>query len=184
MRGVKMWRTGFNWLRITVRGGVLIFKWILKLCKQLYETNCFSRNSLFYGVNVVIWCGQSQIKFVYTNLYILDYSGRAVYGMNCLRPLERWDRRFESDSRHGCLSVFILYLYRQRPCDGLIPRPRNPTDCRRIKKLRGNKYSKKPCEIQQLCAAIWRKAYHVYFFYSERYLFSSHHIITRNVMNM
>jgi hypothetical protein len=28
--------------------------------------------------------------------------------MNCLRSLERWDRRFESHSRHGCLCSFIL----------------------------------------------------------------------------
>jgi hypothetical protein len=28
--------------------------------------------------------------------------------MKCLRPLQRWDRWFESHSRHGCLFVFIL----------------------------------------------------------------------------
>jgi hypothetical protein len=37
-----------------------------------------------------------------------DHSGRAVWGMNCLRPLEHWDRGFESHSRHGCLCAFIL----------------------------------------------------------------------------
>jgi hypothetical protein len=30
--------------------------------------------------------------------------------MKYLRPLERWDREFESHSRHGCLSTFILWL--------------------------------------------------------------------------
>jgi hypothetical protein len=25
-----------------------------------------------------------------------DYSGRAVWGMNCLRPLEHWEREFAS----------------------------------------------------------------------------------------
>jgi hypothetical protein len=35
----------------------------------------------------------------------------AVEGMNCLRSLERWDRGFEFHSRHGCLSVFILFVY-------------------------------------------------------------------------
>jgi hypothetical protein len=34
--------------------------------------------------------------------------------------------------------VFILCLYRERPCDGLIPHPRSPTDCLRIKKLKWN----------------------------------------------
>jgi hypothetical protein len=36
--------------------------------------------------------------------------------MNCLLPLEHWDRGFESHSRHGCLCAFI------QPCDGLITR--------------------------------------------------------------
>jgi hypothetical protein len=30
--------------------------------------------------------------------------------MNRLRPLEHWDRWFESYSRHGCLCVFILFV--------------------------------------------------------------------------
>jgi hypothetical protein len=50
-----------------------------------------------------------------------DHSGRA---------LEHWDRGFESHSRHGCLSAFILCLCcprKLRLCDGLIPRERSPT---------------------------------------------------------
>jgi hypothetical protein len=39
-----------------------------------------------------------------------DHSGRAVQGKMCLHPLEHWDRVFESHSRHGCLSAFILCL--------------------------------------------------------------------------
>jgi hypothetical protein len=36
-----------------------------------------------------------------------------------------------------CLRVFrvCVVLFRHRPCDWLIPRPRSPTDCLRIKKL-------------------------------------------------
>jgi hypothetical protein len=41
---------------------------------------------------------------------IADHSDRAVYGMNRLRPLEHWDRGFESHSRHGYLYAFILGL--------------------------------------------------------------------------
>jgi hypothetical protein len=52
--------------------------------------------------------------------------------MNYLRPLEHWVSGFESYLRHRCLCAFILCLYcpvwRERPCDGLIPRPRSPTD--------------------------------------------------------
>jgi hypothetical protein len=38
-----------------------------------------------------------------------DHSGRAVEGMNCLHSLERWDRGFESHSRHGCLYYMRLF---------------------------------------------------------------------------
>jgi hypothetical protein len=58
-----------------------------------------------------------------------DHRCRAVWGMNCLRLLEHWDRGFESHS----------WLVCQRPCDGLIPRPGRPTDCLRTKKLKWNK---------------------------------------------
>jgi hypothetical protein len=37
-----------------------------------------------------------------------DHSGRAVYGMNCFRSLERWDRGIESHSRHGCVCVRLF----------------------------------------------------------------------------
>jgi hypothetical protein len=39
-----------------------------------------------------------------------DRSDRALSGMNRRRPLECWDRGFESHSRHGCLRAFILSL--------------------------------------------------------------------------
>jgi hypothetical protein len=39
-----------------------------------------------------------------------DHSGRAVLGMNCLRSFKHWDRGFESHSRHGSLSAFLLCL--------------------------------------------------------------------------
>jgi hypothetical protein len=41
---------------------------------------------------------------------VADHNGRAIEGMKYLRPLEPWDRGFESHSRHGCLSAFILCL--------------------------------------------------------------------------
>jgi hypothetical protein len=49
--------------------------------------------------------------------YLISYlmanrSGHAVQGMNCLRSLEHRDRGLESHSRHGCMSTFILCLYR------------------------------------------------------------------------
>jgi hypothetical protein len=44
------------------------------------------------------------------SLFADDHSGRTVWGMNCLRPLERWDRGFESHSRHGCLRLSCVYV--------------------------------------------------------------------------
>jgi hypothetical protein len=38
---------------------------------------------------------------------MLDHSGGTVEGMNCLRPLEHWDREFESHSRHGCVCAVL-----------------------------------------------------------------------------
>jgi hypothetical protein len=65
-----------------------------------------------------------------------DHSGREVKGMNYLCSLERWDRGFESHSMHECLCAFILSfccsVCRERPCDGLISRPRSPTDSYRL----------------------------------------------------
>jgi hypothetical protein len=79
--------------------------------------------------------------------YSADRSGRAVKGMNCLRPLKHWDRGFESHLRYGCPFAFILRLcspvWRQRPCDRLIPLPRSPTDCVKIKKLKKRPRSNK-----------------------------------------
>jgi hypothetical protein len=43
------------------------------------------------------------------------HSGRAVWYIKCLRSLERWDRWFESHSRHGFLSAFIVFVV---PCVG------------------------------------------------------------------
>jgi hypothetical protein len=40
-----------------------------------------------------------------------DHSGRrAVWGMNCLRPLKHWECGFESHLRHGCMCAFFLCL--------------------------------------------------------------------------
>jgi hypothetical protein len=40
-----------------------------------------------------------------------DHGGRAVWGMNCLRSLERLDRVFESHSKHGCLCVRLFCVF-------------------------------------------------------------------------
>jgi hypothetical protein len=64
-------------------------------------------------------------------LFILSFSFIVITRRS--RWHERWERGFESHLRHGCLFAFILCLCcslcRKRPCDGMIPRPRSPTDC-------------------------------------------------------
>jgi hypothetical protein len=66
---------------------------------------------------------------------------------------KRWDRRFESHSRHGCLCAFILCLCcpvcRQRPCDGLITRPKSPAVC--VIRLRNWRRGQGPTNV---CRAI------------------------------
>jgi hypothetical protein len=62
-----------------------------------------------------------------TYSFCVDHNGRAVQGMNCLRPLGHYSRGIESRSRHGCLCAFVLCLCccacRYRPYDGLVPLP-------------------------------------------------------------
>jgi hypothetical protein len=84
-------------------------------------------------------------QFVLPIYLFAGHSGRAVWGMNCLCPLERWDHGFESHSSYGCLSVFILCLYRLRACDGLIPHPRSPTHCLRFKKQKLKRFTDALC---------------------------------------
>jgi hypothetical protein len=43
-------------------------------------------------------------------IYLAYHSGRAVWGMNRLRLLERWDRGFESYSRHGCVCACLFCI--------------------------------------------------------------------------
>jgi hypothetical protein len=48
--------------------------------------------------------------YIYIYIYICMCRLQWPHGMNRLRPLEHWDREFESLSRYGCLCAFILYL--------------------------------------------------------------------------
>jgi hypothetical protein len=45
-----------------------------------------------------------------TTCLIADHSGRAVEGMNCFHPFERWDRGFQLKLSHGYLCAYILCL--------------------------------------------------------------------------
>jgi hypothetical protein len=48
--------------------------------------------------------------------------------MKCIHQHKYFPFGFESHSCHRCLSVFILSCVWIGPCNGLIPRPRGPTD--------------------------------------------------------
>jgi hypothetical protein len=96
-----------------------------------------------------------------------DHSDRAVWSMNCLRSLESWDRGFESRSRHGCLCVCVRLfcvcicpVCRQRPCDGVITRPRSPTVCvKKITKLKRPGPNKRA--VQRLMNEIFDEEYNL-----------------------
>jgi hypothetical protein len=53
----------------------------------------------------------AEITFVVRGYRMGSHSGRAVKGMKCLHSLERWDRGFESHSKHGCLCVRLFCVY-------------------------------------------------------------------------
>jgi hypothetical protein len=61
-----------------------------------------------------------------------DHNGHAVKLINCLLPLEHWDRGFEShQGMDVCVPLFgvcvaSVYLEAVRRAD---PHPRSPTDC-------------------------------------------------------
>jgi hypothetical protein len=70
----------------------------------------------------MIQAGRSRVRFPMSldfsfDLILLaaDHSGSAVTGVKCFRSLEHWDRGFESHSKYGCLSAFILFVL---PCAG------------------------------------------------------------------
>jgi hypothetical protein len=47
---------------------------------------------------------------VYKSIKHTHHSDRTAWGMKCLRPLKYWDHVFKSNSRHACLSAFILLV--------------------------------------------------------------------------
>jgi hypothetical protein len=87
----------------------------LRICINGYLSCGIKRSPL----NGTLRCPRAYISpciYVYVTFYELycvssaDHSGRAFWGMNCLRSLERWDRGFESRLRHRSLCAFILCL--------------------------------------------------------------------------
>jgi hypothetical protein len=57
----------------------------------------------FTSGDVILIC---LVEFTGTIAIVPVHSGR----MNRLRPFEHWDHGFESQSKHGCLCAFILFV--------------------------------------------------------------------------
>jgi hypothetical protein len=74
--------------------------WGYRLQISRSNTNIHEIHNIF----VIKWC------WFWWRLTLIDASGRAYSkrAHHCLRPLENWNRAFESHSRHGCLSASIL----------------------------------------------------------------------------
>jgi hypothetical protein len=51
---------------------------------------------------------EMSVGFYRTTWNYADHGDRAVKGMDCLRSLESWDRRFESHSSRGCLCLRLF----------------------------------------------------------------------------
>jgi hypothetical protein len=68
--------------------------------------------------------------------------------MNCRRPLKRWDRGFESQLRYGCFRLFcvcVVLCVQVAELRRADPRPRSPTDCVYITKLKSGQGPTKGC---------------------------------------
>jgi hypothetical protein len=50
------------------------------------------------------------VHFILLDVIILQWGWAQWQWLRGLRSLERWNRGFESHSRHGCLCEFVLYL--------------------------------------------------------------------------
>jgi hypothetical protein len=88
------------------------------------EKNRWNYSVLFSLVLVLLLLHRCQFIVVYLKMLIIaiaDHSGRAVYGINCLRSLEHWDRGFEAHSSHGCLCACSGLAMGWSPVQGVLP---------------------------------------------------------------
>jgi hypothetical protein len=84
---------------------------ILSLC--FWQKSCWSKEISRQITNSGLLSSvKSPFLLIFTQVteFSADHSGRAVWGINRLRSLERWDRGFESHSRHGCLYSVCVFL--------------------------------------------------------------------------
>jgi hypothetical protein len=58
---------------------------------------------------------------------VADDRSHAIQGKKC--ALKHWNRGLKSHLRHNCVFEFIQCLCSPVPCNGLIIRPRGPTNC-------------------------------------------------------
>jgi hypothetical protein len=94
-----------GWLREYASPSIGTLQW---MC--LRTQSCTSSRSSAWEANTL----QETLHFQSTKMAkvkvkLADHSGRAVWVMNCLPSLERWDRGFETHSRHGCLHCVHLF---------------------------------------------------------------------------
>jgi hypothetical protein len=75
---------------------------------EIHADDNRSVSNILTDKNVEILSPTRYENLMEVTIVCADHSGRAVYGMKCLRPLEHWHRGFESHSRHGCLRLFCV----------------------------------------------------------------------------
>jgi hypothetical protein len=74
---------------------------VFNKCIRIYITS--QKTIILISIRYIIYQKIMYIK--------AEHCGRAVYGMNYLRPLDSWDRKFESHSMYECVSAFIECFY-------------------------------------------------------------------------
>jgi hypothetical protein len=86
---------------------LVLLKWVAYLL-QLALLKWLANHLLFV---LTPWCTLQSLTLWIPDVRMKPVTGRAVWCMNCLLPLQDWDRRFKFHWRHGCLCAFILCLF-------------------------------------------------------------------------
>jgi hypothetical protein len=98
---------------------VMALKWVLYFCPGVRyvlkaDDDTFVNTPVLMRTltQVVNWNSILRFPILYCIPPGLRSQCRVFQGMSCLRPLKHGDYGLQSDSKHGCLFVFILYLCR------------------------------------------------------------------------
>jgi hypothetical protein len=105
----------YTWSEKQIDNSVFACSWPLVGYVLIWHTDKRDLKVFLSGTRNLMYRSTSKFISAYndtvlimTVLWISIHSGRVVWGMNRLRPLEHWDRWFESHSGHACVCVHLF----------------------------------------------------------------------------